>query len=192
MKESNLTKHIANITSLSEKEATEIIDFFDYQSYKKKEKLQLSENPCYKLFFVSEGCLQLYFIDDLGNTKTTQFAIENWWITDFLAFQNQNHSEFFIEAVENSKVFSITFSNYQELLEKHPKMEKYFRTIYETAFGSALMRFKYIYSFSKEDIFFEFQTQFPEFVQRVPQYLLASFLGLTPEYLSEIKRKKLS
>ena len=133
--------------------------------------------------------MHLYFIDNLGNQKTSQFAIENWWLTDFLAFQNQKQSNFNIETVENSKVLSISFSKYQELLDKFPKMEKYFRTIYETAYGAALMRLKYVNCFSKEEIFFRFRDNFPEFVQRVPQYLLASFLGLTPEYLSEIKRK---
>ena len=81
---------------------------------------------------------------------------------------------------------------YDSLLNKFPKMERYFRTIYETAYGAALMRFKYINTYSKEEIFFRFKEKFPEFVQRVPQYVLASFLGLTPEYLSEIKKKQFS
>ncbi|WP_243743981.1 Crp/Fnr family transcriptional regulator [Tenacibaculum caenipelagi] len=175
--------------ALSEEESSEILTFFDYQSYKKKETLLFAGKQCGRLFFVTKGCLQLYFINDLGNNKTIQFAIENWWLTDFIAFQNQKLSNFNIAAVENSKVLSISFSNFQELLSKFPKLEKYFRLIYETAYGAALMRLKYSYSLSKEEIFFRFREDFPDFVQRVPQYLLASFLGLTPEYLSEIKRK---
>ncbi len=178
--------------TLSEEELAEIILFFDCHSYSKKETLLLAGRRCYKLFFVTKGCLQLYFIDSLGNQKTSQFAIENWWLTDFLAFQNQKQSNFYIETVEDSQILTISFSKYQELLDKFPKMEKYFRIIYETAYGAALMRLKYINSFSKEEIFFRFRDNFPDFVQRVPQYLLASFLGLTPEYLSEIKRKQLS
>ncbi|MFC0605326.1 Crp/Fnr family transcriptional regulator [Winogradskyella pulchriflava] len=188
----NLIDHIKTYVVLSEKESSEIVSFFDYKIYKKKETLLFSETRCEELFFVAKGCLQLYFIDNLGNKKTTQFAIESWWLTDFLAFQNQKLSNFNIEAVENSKVLSISFSKYNELLDEFPKMEKYFRAIYETAYGSALMRFKYLNSYSKEEMFFRFRSEFPEFVQRVPQYLLASFLGLTPEYLSEIKRKQLS
>jgi signal-transduction protein with cAMP-binding, CBS, and nucleotidyltransferase domain len=192
MTESTLINHIKNYVILSEEELSEIALFFDCHSYNKKETVLLAEKRCDKLFFVIKGCLQLYFIDSLGNKKTSQFAIENWWLTDFLAFQNQKQSNFYIETVENSKVLSISFSKYQELLDKFPKMEKYFRTIYETAYGSALIRLKYINSFSKEEMFFRFRDDFPEFTQRVPQYLLASFLGLTPEYLSEIKKKQLS
>lgn len=185
-----LINHIKTSISLSEEEQSEIIQFFDYHSYNKKETLLTEGKRCDKLFFVIKGCLQLYFIDNLCNNKTTQFAIENWWLTDFLAFQNQKPSNFYIEAVENSTVLSISFSKYQELLIKFPKMETYFRMIYETAYGAALMRLKYISSYSKEEMFFRFRDDFPDFVQRVPQYILASFLGLTPEYLSEIKRNR--
>lgn len=184
-----LINHIKAYSPLSEEESSEIALFFDGQSYCKKETLLLADQRCNKLFFVAEGCLQLYFIDCVGNQKTTQFAIENWWLTDFLAFQNQENSNFYIEAVENSRVLSISFSKYQRLLASFPKMESYFRNIYETAYGAALMRLKHISNFSKEEMFFRFRDDFPEFVQRVPQYILASFLGLTPEYLSEIKKK---
>lgn len=192
MSESILINHIKTYLALSEKELSEIVLFFDCHSYSKKETLLFAEKQCDKLFFVEKGCLQLYFIDSIGNKKTSQFAIENWWLTDFLAFQHQKKSSFYIETVEKSKLLSISFSKYQELLDKFPKMEKYFRSIYETAYGSALMRLKYANSLSKEEMFFMFRDNFPEFVQRVPQYLLASFLGLTPEYLSEIKRKQFS
>ncbi|WP_420322885.1 Crp/Fnr family transcriptional regulator [Flagellimonas sp.] len=192
MRRSPLIDHLKTCVTLSEEELSEILVFFDSQTYKKKETLLPEGKLCDKLFFVEKGCLQLYFIDSLGNQKTTQFAMENWWLTDFLAFQKQTPSNFYVETVEKSKVLSISFSKHQELLGKHPKMEKYFRTIYETAYGAALMRIKFINSLSKEEMFCMFRDSFPEFVQRVPQYLLASFLGLTPEYLSEIKKKQLS
>ncbi len=189
MTKNALTNHIKTYLVISEEELIEIASFFDYQTYRKKTTLIFAEKRCDQLFFVSKGCLQSYFIDNLGNPKTIQFAIENWWLTDFLAFQNQKQSNFNIETVENSEVLSISFSKYNELLTKFPVMEKYFRAIYQTAYGSALMRLKHVNTFSKEEMFLKFRDSYPEFVQRVPQYLLASFLGLTPEYLSEIKRK---
>lgn len=192
MLKNSLKNHIKTYLSCSDEELSEIVDFFNCHSFKKKETLLYAGNRCNKLFFVAKGCLQLYFIDTLGNKKTTQFALENWWLTDFLAFQNQSPSSFYVETVEPSKILAISSSNYQVLLDRHPKMEKYFRSIYETAYGAALMRFQYNSNFSKEEIYFQFRDSFPAFVQRVPQYLLASFLGLTPEYLSEIKKKKLS
>lgn len=192
MNKGRLQKHIESQIDVTDKVLSQIVSYFDYESFDKKEILLSEGHNCNKLFFVSKGCLHLYFYDGLGNKKTTQFAMENWWLTDFLAFQKEGVSKFYIEAVENSEVLSISFLNLKILLTDFPKMEKYFRIIYETAYGSALIRLKYIYSYSKEEIFFKFREDFPDFIQRVPQYLIASFLGLTPEYLSEIKKKEIS
>ena len=71
-------------------------------------------------------------------------------------------------------------------------METYFRKVYQIAYGASLVRLKYIFNYSKENIYFHFTENFPEFEQRVPQYLIASFLGLTPEYVSKIRNQKLS
>jgi len=184
-----LQKHIGSQINETGVVLSQIVSYFENECFHKKEILLSEGSNCNKLFFVSKGCLHLYFYDSLGNKKTTQFAIENWWLTDFLAFQKEGVSNFYIEAVENSEVLSISFMNLKKLLADFPQMEKYFRIIYEIAYGSALMRLKYIYSYSKEDIYFKFRDDFPDFIQRVPQYLIASFLGLTPEYLSEIKKK---
>jgi CRP-like cAMP-binding protein len=192
MANNSLKNHIKKYTTLPEEELSNITSFFNDESYSKKEVVLLAGTPCNKLFFVVKGCLQLYFIDNLGNKKTTQFAIEDWWLTDFLAFQNQQPSNFYVETVEKTRVLSISFTKYNQLLDKFPAMETYFRTIYQTAYGAALMRLKYINSFSKEEMYFRFIADFPVFAQCVPQYLLASFLGLTPEYVSEIKKNKLS
>ena len=97
MTENSLIEYISTYLTLSQAELPEIISFFDFHTYRKKEILLFAEKRCDKLFFVSKGCLQLYFIDNLGNPKTTQFAIENWWLTDFLAFRHQHPSNFYIE-----------------------------------------------------------------------------------------------
>lgn len=192
MTSNNLITHINQYIQLSKAEEDIVLQNFSISDLPKKEILLHAERRCDKLFFVEKGCLQLYFIDHLGNPKTSQFAIENWWLTDFLSFQNQGPSQFFVETVERSTIYTISYTKYNEFLERLPAMERYFRCIYETAYGAALMRLKFISSLSKEEMFLLFRQNFPDFVQRVPQYLLASFLGLTPEYLSEIKKKPFS
>lgn len=184
--------HLNKFTPISEAEFVEIIPYFEIKKYGKKEILMEAGSICNKHFFVLNGCLQMFYTNEKGSEQTLQFAIENWWLTDNLAFRQQRKSEFCIQAVENSEVLSIDFKNQEILLEKFPKMEKYFRNVFEKAYGAAQMRVKYIFDYSKEEMFFTFRDQYPEFIQRVPQYLLASFLGLTPEYLSEIKSKRLS
>ncbi len=184
--------HLNKFTEISEVEFAEVLSYFEMQKFGKKEILMQAGSLCNKHFFVVKGCLHLYYTTEKGTEQTLNFAIENWWLTDNLAFRQHRKTDFCIQAVENSEVLSIDYRKQELLLEKFPKMEKYFRNVFEKAYGAAQMRVKYIFDYSKEEMFLAFREQYPEFLQRVPQYLLASFLGLTPEYLSEIKSKKLS
>ena len=124
-----------------------------------------------------------------GCIKSTEFAIETWWLTDNFAYENEVPTEFYIQAVEKSTILYITLDKQEKLLKEFPVMERYFRFVYQRAYAAAQKRIKFLFSFSKEEFYFQAVRNHPEFVQRVPQYLIASFLGFTPEYLSEIKSK---
>ncbi|WP_460542206.1 Crp/Fnr family transcriptional regulator [Echinicola sediminis] len=187
-----LFDHINRFTPISKSEFEQIEPFFEKRSVAKKEILYRAGDHALKHYFVSSGCVHLYFINERGSEQTLQFAIENWWITDYLAFQNNGRSDFFIQAVEPSELLQISFQKQEEMLRKFPQMETYFRNIYQKAYGAAIMRMKYIFSYSKEEIYFRFRDAFPEFVNNVPQYLVATYLGLSPEYVSKLRRKSIS
>lgn len=187
-----LRDHINQFTSIDQRNFDKIKSYFIPLRTRKKEILFRENDFCDTLYYISEGCLHLYFTDENGLQKTVQFEIENWWITDFLAFHHGSRTEFSLQAIESSNLLSISRIQQDQLVEKHPTMETYFRKIYEIAYGAAMLRTKYNFNFSKEEIYFRFRDQFPEFAQRIPQYLLATFLGLTPEYLSKIRAKKRS
>ncbi|WPZ12218.1 Crp/Fnr family transcriptional regulator [Roseivirga spongicola] len=187
-----LFRHINKFVSIDHSQYQAILPFFEEQQLEKKEVVIEANTKCDKLFFVEKGCLHISFIDTAGMEKTVKFAIEGWWITDFMAFNNQQLTEFKTQAVEASTVYSITYSAYSDLLHQHPNLERYFRNIWEIAYGASIIRMKYVFEYSKEEMFNRFRENFPEFVERVPQYMLATFLGLTPEYLSKIRAKKLS
>ncbi len=132
----------------------------------------------------------MFYITDKGTEQITQFAIENWWLADHMSLMMQKPSQFFIQAVEDTNLVALDYRRQEELLQQVPKMERYFRLMMQRGFAAMQMRIKYLHDFSKEDAYLQFSTLFPGFVQRVPQYMLASYLGLTPEYLSEIRKKK--
>lgn len=134
----------------------------------------------------------MFFVNEKGVEQTTQFAIENWWMSDYLSFERGQPSDFSIQAVEKTEVLSIDHFSQEALLKDFPFMERYFRLVMQHAYAASQYRIKYLYGLSREELYHHFNRHFPEFVQRVPQYLLASFLGFTPEYLSEIRAKKLS
>jgi len=184
--------HIKKYIPIEEDKYLKLKSYFELKSMSKKELLMKAGDRHLNNYFVVKGCLHMYFVNGNGSKQTIQFAIENWWMTDFLSFHKQDTTDFYIQAVEKSDVLSISHGNYELLLKEMPELEKYFRKIYEIAYGSSLVRMKHISNYSKEEMYFHFVKRFPGFEQRVPQYLIASFLGLTPEYVSEIRAKKRS
>jgi len=177
---------------LSQLDQTAILSYFNVQTIKKKTLLQEAETPCNTLFFVLNGCLRSYYIKKNGTEQTLDFAIENWWLSDYMAFEYQTNSTLYIQAVEQTNVVTISKTDFLTLLKHHPLMEQYFRSIFQRAYAAAQYRLKYLYEFSREELYYHFEDQFPEFIQRIPQYLMASYLGFSPEYLSEIKKKRFS
>jgi len=187
-----LQKHINKFVRISEKEFTEILTYFTLIKAAKKEDLLVAGKTCKSNYFVSEGCLRLFFVNDKGIEETIQFALEHWWLSDYTSFSTQKPAEFSIQAVEKSEVMALSFSAQEEMLQRFPQMERYFRLVHQRAHAAFQFRIKFLYTMSREQLYREFARQYPAFVQRIPQYLLASFLGLTPEYLSEIRSKKIS
>lgn len=185
-------KHIQKFIHVSDSEFEEIAGYFQLETFRKKENLLTEGQVCKASYFVLEGILRKFFINEKGVQQTTEFAIENWWMTDTFSYINEMATEFYIQAVQPAKVLVIRQSAYDELLEAHPVMEKYFRCIYQKAYAAAQMRVKLLYEYSREELYRQFLKNYPTFLQRVPQYLIASYLGFTPEYLSEIRKKNFS
>ncbi len=188
MEVENLLQHLNKYVLMDRTEFQSILLYFNKTHLKKKEMVQqIGEQS--QLFFVLKGCLQMYYTSDKGINHTTQFALENWWMSDMLTFTKQQTSTFNIQAVEKSTIVSITPKRYDDLLINHPKLERYFRIINQIGYGAGLNRLRLETELTKEEKYIQFITLFPQFAQRVPQYLIASFLGLTPEYVSEIRAK---
>lgn len=133
----------------------------------------------------------MFFYTDKGSEQITHFALENWWISDFFSILDQKISDYTIQAIEKSEVLAIHYKDFNELVYKIPSLEHYFRIMMQRALAASQYRIKLLYSLSKEELYLHFSSYFPEFSKRVPQYMLASFLGLTPEYVSEVRKKKL-
>ncbi len=191
MMPSSLTDHIKKYISLTETEEQQICNAVTVKAIKKKFFLLEPDHVCKELHFVSTGCLRLYFINKKLNEQITLFAIENWWITDYESLDSGRPSSYYMQAVENSEVISISKTKLDELFEAVPKLERYFRVVQQRAFAATQTRIKYIYSMSDEERYHHFSSRFPAFMQRVPQYMLASYLGFTPQFLSKIRAKKI-
>lgn len=185
-------RHLEKFIRIEDSEYDEVLNYFSERLIAKKENLMEEGQVCKYHYFVLNGLLRKFFINEKGIEQTTEFAIENWWLTDNIAYENKQITSFYIQAVEKTQVLYISYENQEKLVQKFPVMERYFRFVYQRAYAASQMRIKYLFSLSKEEFYFNLANTYPAFVQRVPQYLIASFLGFTPEYLSEIKKKYFS
>ncbi len=185
-----LQQHIARFVTLSPQENDLLSSYFISHQLRKKEHLLEEGQICTSQYFIVKGCFRQYIVNEKGNEQTILFGIENWWMTDFLSFQNQSPSNFFIQAIENSEILSIEKNAMEELLEKVPKLERYFRLVMQKSFGASQIRIKYLFTMSAEERYRMINSMFPEFVQRVPQYMLASYLDFSPEFMSKIRAGK--
>jgi len=186
----NIIQHILKFVDLSEDDIVVFNKYVETHQLKKKEFLLQESRVCNHLYFVEKGCLRMYFINKKGAEQIVQFALDGWWISDYQSFTNHTPSDYYIQTIEESAIVSIDNQNLDKLLFELPKLEKYFRIIMQKAFAGAQLRSKLLYEMSKEEFYTHFSTSFPEFMLRVPQYMIASYLGLTPEYLSELRKRK--
>lgn len=186
----SLFEHIRRYITVNDDEAALICQKLVAITIKKKEFLLMPGKICHANYFVVEGCFRLYFINKKGKEQITQFGLENWWITDYDSLDTQKPSHFYIQAIEESTVIMWDMDIQQELTKAIPQLETYFRKILQKAYAAAQRRIEYIYSQSDEERYRNFNKAYPGFVQRVPQYMLASYLGFTPQFLSKIRAKR--
>src|SRR5690606_23714370 len=129
--------HLDKFVSINDAEFEEILSFFEVKSVRKKENLLEAGQFCKEHFFVLKGILRKFFINEKGTEQTTEFAIETWWMTDNMAYERQQKTEFYIQAVETCEVLVISQNNQTELLKRFPILERYFRFIYQRAYAAA-------------------------------------------------------
>jgi CRP/FNR family transcriptional regulator len=186
----SLVNNIRKFMPLNDEAANVMAKYVKSAHFKKREFLVTQGQVCRSLYFVEKGCLRMFFNDDKATEQITQFAIDNWWLADYFSFADNKPSEYYLQAVENTAVLSIDALAFDTMLVELPQLERYFRMTMQKAVAASQLRIKYMYQLSKEEFYNHFVTSFPDFVQRVPQYMIASYLGLTPEYVSELRRKK--
>jgi CRP-like cAMP-binding protein len=186
----SLFNHIGRYVTLDEKEQAILSAGLQYRKLEKKDHLLKEGAVCTANYFILDGCLRLYFISETGKEQTIQFGIENWWISDLNSMAHQTPSPFFIQAIEISEVAILDRQAEMILLESLPKLERYFRLILQRAYAASAMRLYYLSSLSGAERYDQFTRLFPGFIQRIPQYMLASYLGFTPEFLSRIRARK--
>ena len=137
--------------------------------------------------FVLSGCLKTFYIDDEGQEHIVMFAIENWWTADLGSFITQTPADYNVQCIENSVLAQLNFDDLEHLYLQLPKLERFFRIIVQKAYVAAQKRLINNLSLPAKERYLQFREQYPLVEQRVPQYMIASYLGITKEFLSKIR-----
>lgn len=163
--------------------------FFLPKKLRKRQYLLQEGDPCRYIAFVEKGMLRSYSIDEKGLEHIIQFAFEGWWISDQYSFLTGEPSTYTIDALEECELLLLTKAAEEELMEKVPKMERYFRLLLQNSLIATQSRLVSSLSQPAEKRYHDLVGSCPTIPQRVPQHMMASFLGITPETLSRIRKK---
>ncbi|MEL6483826.1 MAG: Crp/Fnr family transcriptional regulator [Bacteroidota bacterium] len=184
-----LLKNIQKHVQLTPSEQAKVLSFFNAEGVSKKEEVLVQGKPCNTFCFVEIGSLRAYHTNVDGKESTVMFAVEDWWITDMGAFMNQSPAQLSLEALEDSKLFILDREAFDTLVRELPQLESYFRILFQRAYIREQQRMLDAISISLEERYLRFLNKYPKIVAKVTQKQIASYLGVTPEFLSMVKNK---
>lgn len=184
-----LISHIQQKVELNEKETELLQSFFIQKKLRKKQYLLQAGDVCKYLAFVSKGILKSYILDEKGNEKINLFGFEGWWISDFNSFIHEEKAVLNIDVIENAELLLISHENYEKLTVQIPKMDRYFRILYQNSLVTKDHRLIISNNYTAEEKYLHLVKNNPEMIQKLSHSLIASYLGLSPETISRIRKK---
>lgn len=184
-----ILKNTSRFIKLTPEEETFFISLLHEKKLKKKEFLVQEGNLCHHTYFVNKGALRTYFVDSKGFEHNMQFAIEDWWAGDMHSVLKEKPSRFYIVAMEDTELLSLEKQDQEKLFQRVPKFERFFRHLLQNAFVAFQDRILAGMSETAEERYLNFRKKYPAMDGRFPQNQIASFLGITPESLSRIRKQ---
>lgn len=180
---------ISKIVPVPQEEIPLIFSYFKLKKYKRNEQLLVSGAVAHEIFFVLQGALHQYYIDEAGNERSCNFVFEEEFVTDFESFSQQTPATSDIKTLETTTCYVIRCRELVDLIKQSPAMAEYFRIVVEQLATDGIRRTKSFLSFSPEKRFLELTENKPKILQRIPQRLIAQYLGIAPESLSRIRKR---
>lgn len=181
----NISRHI----KLDKTEEDFFISLLQTKKLKRKEFLLRQGDICKTENFIVKGCVRTYSIDDNGFDHIVMFGIEDWWVGDLYSFLTSTPSTYFIDALEDTEILQISKPNLDKLFVSVPKFERFFRLILQNAFIAQQQRINQSLAYTAEQRYLDFITKHPNLEQRLSQKQVSAYLGITPVFLSMLRRK---
>ena len=185
-----LRQHIASRIDIDGAELDNLVSAFTLKTVKKKQFIVQPDFVAKYRSYVVSGAFRSYVIDQQGVDHTIQFAVEDWWLGDINSYINQKPATMFIVALEDSRIFQIEHSTERALMRADHKFESFMRNGAERTAAFHQRRIISNLTRTAEERYEDFLETYPDIVQRLPQYALASYLGMTTQFLSRIRNKR--
>jgi len=187
-----ILKNIGKHVDLDKEEMTLFQSLVKLKIITKKTLLLNAGENCKHINYVHSGALRAFYLDKEGKESTIMFAVVDWWVTDMYCFLNSKPAMMYIEALEDSCILQLSKAHFDKLLFDIPKFEKFFRILMQNAYTREQLRVIENLSLPAEDRYDSFLSRYPHIAKTLTQKQIASYLGVTPEHLSAIKRVKKS
>jgi len=184
-----IIEYFSKLLPLDSEEIEAVKTAFIERRIKRRQFILQEGDICKLNTFIVEGCFRMYFVDEKGKEHNIQFAVENWWIGDIGSFHSEEPSKLYIEAIENSVILQIKKQDQLDLFVNYPKFNQIFRVFTENALVAYQRRVLQNISSTAEERYLDFVKRYPYFFNRISNVQIASFLGVTPEFLSAIRKK---
>lgn len=184
-----LIEHLKELVPLEPTEVELILTAFKPVLLKKKDYLLKKGDLSNHMRFVAKGCLKTFSVDEDGVEHILQFGIKGWWVNDLYAFLTRRPATFFIQAITESTVLQIHRDRLDGLYDEVPMMDRFFRIKTQNGYVALQERTIHAMSQGAESRYLDFVGRYREMEQQIPQYMIASYLGITPEHLSAIRKK---
>ncbi|MFD2743345.1 MULTISPECIES: Crp/Fnr family transcriptional regulator [Sphingobacterium] len=187
----SIVDNVSKWITLSDEEKLVFTNLLECKTVAGKTMMLRAGEVCQFEGYIKKGCVRIYYMNEKGVEVILSFAAEDWWVSDIASFHEQKPSNFYIETMEETEMYILTPKTKEELLSKMPKFERVFRMLVQRNLSTVQNRLINTISKTATERYLEFIKIYPSVPLRVPQYYIASYLGISPEFVSTI-RKRLS
>ncbi len=187
----SILANIERYVKLTEDEKQQFISILRTSRIKKRQFVIQPGYPCEYRHYILEGAFRVFYMDENGKEHTVSIGIEDWFFTDFYSYIYKEPATYFAEALEDSIILKMRYEEVEELCSKVHSFSQFFRLVTEKAFANSRKRIISNISKTSEERYWEYVEKYPQIVNRVPQYVIASYLGISPEFLSKIRSRPL-
>lgn len=187
----NLFKNIERYVPFGKVEKERLIEIISVQKIKRKQLIDEPGSVCRYRNYVVEGSFRSYLLDDDGKEHTVQLAIDDYFVSDFYSYITQVPATLVVEALEDSLILRMHYDDIEPLCKELHSLSEYFRISTEKAFAYSRNRALSTTSMTAEERYQELIQMYPKLFQKIPQKYIASYLGMTPEFLSKVRKRLL-